>query len=367
MTWDSVPTSPAVRQVAQAVLAFTLESGSPLQWPISEPLASADWIELTNLAHRERILGPMQAAIEGNLPVTADQATDAANQHRNAMSTAAVLESILPACLEPFRNAGIEVLVVKGLATAHTVYTYPELRQFGDIDILVSPTDFTEVIKLIRRHWEFHTPPIGPTAAAVQKGVTATIDGGFQLDVHQSIAWGPPWLSATDDLFAHAREASIGATRARVLEPAGLLLHAAVTLAQPQSRLSTVLDIAHLLHQATFDATRFGELVAQTDASLIVEQAFDRTQSWIPEVELVRPGWSTGTARSRQRASLQSFLMPRKRLAMLLSAGRVGRGQRVQLLRDLALPSSEWLESSPWHSRLDHLRRLPGHLVFGED
>jgi len=366
MTWTSPAPTPIVGDVMRACLRFTLNPAAS-EWPIDQPLEPADWHALTDIAHRERVLGPLQAAIEGGLPVSNDQATDAASQHRNAMSTAAALEAMLPGSLEPFLAAGIDVLVVKGLATTHAVYPRPELRQFGDIDLLVHPRDFAETVSVMRRHWKFHTPPIGPSAAAVQKVVTATIGDGFELDVHQSVAWGPRWLMITSELFARARTISIGDTRALVMDPAGLLLHAAVVLQQPQSRLSTVLDIAHILHQAEFDQQHFADLVGKTAAGLIVQQAFERTQSWLPTIDLKFPPRATGTAMSQGRESMQSFLMRRKQLAMLLSASVVERRELPRLLRDLAVPSREWVATSQHEGRVGHLRRLPGYLLFGED
>lgn len=51
--------------------------------------------------------------------------------------------------LELLGRAGIDVLVVKGLAVAHTVYPDPSLRLFGDLDLVAREADWTRVHQVL--------------------------------------------------------------------------------------------------------------------------------------------------------------------------------------------------------------------------
>lgn len=103
--------------------------------------------------------------------------------------------------LNAYQQAGIEVLLLKGVALAHLIYPDPSLRPMGDIDLLVSVADTASAQQALR--------DIGYAAAEYQQGYlsshhhlpTATrTDAGMSIqvevhhnalsgDVRASLAW----------------------------------------------------------------------------------------------------------------------------------------------------------------------------------
>ena len=60
------------------------------------------------------------------------------------MTRALVLEDLLLEVVEMLAAAGIEIRCIKGPAVAHLDYPAPELRSFGDIDLLVRSEHFDD-------------------------------------------------------------------------------------------------------------------------------------------------------------------------------------------------------------------------------
>ena len=107
-------------------------------------------------------------------------------------------------------GAGIETVYLKGFANAHTLYTDPDVRTVGDVDVLVRNDDLDRVIQLLssrgfrfrgaaERSWGFIS-----TASYVP---FVSADGACNLDIHIQPDAYPVYRSLTaDDMFAASRE-----------------------------------------------------------------------------------------------------------------------------------------------------------------
>ena len=81
-------------------------------------------------------------------------------QHRHANG---VRSRVLAEILQTFQTAGIQALVLKGMAVAHLVYPDPGLRMMSDIDLLVSKSDAHRAQALLAQAG-FSAPDPGETA-----------------------------------------------------------------------------------------------------------------------------------------------------------------------------------------------------------
>ncbi len=77
---------------------------------------------------------------------------------------------------------GIELRVLKGLATAQLDYSQPAHRQTGDVDLLVRPEDFDGAVEALRGAGA-DLPRAAP-GSELDKGVTLHIDRGQRVDLH---------------------------------------------------------------------------------------------------------------------------------------------------------------------------------------
>ena len=131
--------------------------------------------------------------------------------------------------LEALQRAGIEVIVLKGMALAPQVYPDPALRQCGDIDLLVRKDDLPSVERILLE--------LGYTVGteehqAEQLGrhhyhLSYWRDGGrLKLEVHWDLLPHPnPFSLSLDELWARARCLSIGRAETLALSPEDSLLH----------------------------------------------------------------------------------------------------------------------------------------------
>jgi hypothetical protein len=118
------------------------------------------------------------------------QALTIRHRHASRVRTA-VLGEIVPA----LRNAGIDVLVLKGGALAHILYPRPDLRPMRDLDLLVKQVDVARVQATLatmsgyapERHPDGEHAAHHVTAAVVREGVRVSVEThytlhGLQLD-----------------------------------------------------------------------------------------------------------------------------------------------------------------------------------------
>lgn len=329
------------------------------------PPTQRDWGRLITVAINERVLGPLLAASEAGLPLTERQNDELRLRHSEAMEVACALEASLGSVLGDLRKLGVQPIVLKGMATSHVGWRDPSLRQFGDIDLLVSAEGLGSIVERTRSTGgRFQTAPIGPATQFVQKGVTTLLDTGHEIDIHQAISWGPKWLALSEVLFEQTQEVELSHVRFTALEETAMLFHAAVSVQQPRPRLSSLFDLALFLKSEAYDEARLRELTEASSSGFIVYSSCTMAREWWPELRIP-------TLRKSQRAAsptwpvrdrIQMAIMGRLYVSILASLGDVPWRLRPQVVRELLVPTGEWRSTSE-RTRSEHILTMSRKLL----
>lgn len=275
---------PAAQPSVQAVAAHGL-SGSRLELP-AEPPAERDFATFLNRLDRHRLLGLAAAAhSEGRLSLSHDQAQQLIAAHSDAMCSCLHLEATLLDIAQSMSAAGVPLRVIKGSASAHLDYARPELRHFGDLDLLVRSED-TDRAKDVLADLGFTRLSPEPRPGFDRrfgKGATFAGPDGTSVDLHRTFVMGPLGLRVDlDDLWSRDDSFVLAGERVGALAPAHRLLAACynAVIGDVHPRLATLRDIAELC---------LGERVETAEAQ-------DAAQRWGAEYVLARgitAAWST--------------------------------------------------------------------------
>lgn len=197
------------------------------------PASDIRWDRLLALSRRHRMQGLVWEGLQsvaGQIPegVATHLRDDAAEVIRANLQTAAETARLLGR----FKDAGVDLLFLKGLALGALAYRNPYLKMGWDIDLLVSVTQLDRACRLLRSAG--YTPVI-PAASNEQQlaewhevrkeSVWRRADGAFYIDLHSRLSDNPALLGqvgmasprqfvalgegieiptlATDELFAY--------------------------------------------------------------------------------------------------------------------------------------------------------------------
>ena len=240
--------------------------------------------------------------------------------------------------------AGLPVIALKGLGTAHLLYPDPDLRPMADADLLVEAGHLPELLDFFSRQgFRFADMParsrwgfIGD--ASFQPLLAA--DGSVTLDLHvHPDAWPLYHGLDTQAVFAASRGVTTSEGEIRVPSPPHMLLlaasHAARDLFAPHA-VKSLLDAALLLrrHQSAIDwdrltaLARAGRSLRPLSVTLALLSALGLPLPTVPETLCRRPRGLAGVEFGRLAASLQALPaaaeatpLQRLRLEWLLAAG----------------------------------------------
>lgn len=159
------------------------------------------------------------------------------------------------ASLRSLAAAGIEVAVIKGLATAHQLYAEPEARVAGDLDVVVRAADRDRLVAhMLDQGCRFRpavrTQPWGWISAASYVPLI-TPDRLVELDIHVEPDCYPLYRALTAEaLFAAAEPLEADGTMLRVPTPTHALLLMASNAAKDKfgaRAVKAMLDAQRLL------------------------------------------------------------------------------------------------------------------------
>lgn len=263
--------------LAQAVAAYGLE-GRMLALP-TEPVGSSAWAHLMAVARHERITGLLlNAVVVGDLAVTPDQAEEVKLAHRASMASALMLEATLIETAATLEDVGIERRVLKGTAVAHLDYPDPALRSFGDIDLLVRSSQFDDAVKALEgaAHRRKFPEPRPGFDRRFSKGSCLVHPGGYEIDVHRTLAMGPYGLGLKlDDLWKRSSAFELAGLRFHALGPEERFLHACfhAVLGDNPPRLASLRDVAQMHLARPLDAEAVHRLSSSWGADAVVARA----------------------------------------------------------------------------------------------
>ena len=222
--------------------------------PGTEPAAApgrVDWERLLRLAEWHRVTPLLFRYVRGRPELAVPEAiADRLEASYSRTAAANVnLRRELDRVAALFREAGVAVIVLKGMALIEAVYRDLALRPMADLDLLVPEADFVRAGKLLEAAgydgYQGFTPSLsGPWRGAFVKG-----DGTAGIDLHRHVSDGVPALDVAR-LFERAVPSDRG--QYLLLERPDLLLHLALHFMQhrdtsSRDALGQLADMAWLI------------------------------------------------------------------------------------------------------------------------
>jgi hypothetical protein len=338
----------------RAVAAYGL-SGHGGGFPTAA-LEEATWRQLMRSVEQQRLVGFLEAVIrEGALPATEEQAAEVAEAHLRWCAGVLQLERRLLELADLFATEGFEWLILKGPAVAHLDYPAPELRSFGDLDLLFRPRDLDRVVETFaaigyRRQTEQARPGFEQRFG---KGTTLTGPDGSELDLHCNLVFGTfGLLIDLDELFRSAVRFRLGGTELSALGAETRLLHACyhAALGDPRPRFSSTRDVAQMFARGDRDEDRLLHLVRQWRAEAVVQRAIllcSDLLGFVPDGPVVRAVAQHVLSRREERAVASYVGNNRSHAAKVVATLPYlpGTRDRVAFLRAMTAPNPEFVAS----------------------
>ena len=302
--------------VAQKIAAFGLPGGG------SNGAISVDqdsWPNVLSSLQGRRITGFAVAALESErLELSDEQAAELLEAHRRAMLGPLVVERGLLELAPILDRAGVDFIVLKGPALAHTMYPDPSWRFFGDLDLLVRPQQWREASTLLETVGFRRSLP-DPRPHFVERfgGASAHRNSsGLEVDLHRTIVLGPfgLWVE-TERLFQMTTDFRLGGRSFWRLDDTSLLLHACIhaSLGSAPPLTIPVRDVAQVAHFAQVDWDAVAERSARWKLGCVVRHALEYTSKTleVPFPPGTRPIKAGSSSRSERRA-LQAYVGDRR-------------------------------------------------------
>ena len=308
-TTDTVPT---VRDMAGRIAGLGLEQADPLRVP------EGAWPELMSELEIHKLTGLAVAGAEaGRLELAEDQLAELMERQREGMVWALGLERTLLDLATGFEDHGIDLVVLKGPAVAHTMYPDPSWRPFGDLDLMVRTADWRRACDLlVELGLERRLPE--PRRGFDERFSKAAVFRGpkrQEIDLHRTLAQGPfgIWIEA-DELFEHTTGLRFGGRALRRLDDTALLAHACIhaVLGFERPLLLTVRDVAQIAASSSVDWDLMGDWAHRWRLGVVFRHAFELISN------LWGTPWPVGAGpamaqRSEDLWALEAYTTPRRR------------------------------------------------------
>lgn len=175
--------------------------------------------------------------------------------------------------------AGIETVVLKGLAVAHLDYPDPSLRSTTDVDLLVRAEDMERATELLAEAGFRRDLPERRRGfdRRFAKDVTLYGPRRVEVDLHRTLLRGPFGAAIDlDELWASQEALDVeGLPSRRALDKPSRLLHAAYTVAVADARptLANLCDVALLAADPEMDWGLVQERAVRWRAGEVVRDA----------------------------------------------------------------------------------------------
>lgn len=326
------------------------------------------WSPLIATLYDQRLTGfAVAAAEEGSLTLSSGQAEELLDRHRDAMLQVLALERHLVTLSAALEDAGVEMVLLKGSALAHTVYPDPSWRPFADLDFLVRGKDFQRASEVLAERGFSRALP-EPRARFDErfgKAAELTGPGGLMVDLHRTLVVGPfgLWIDL-DELFAGTALFRVGGRTLRRFDDTSLFLHACVhaSLGLWPPRLMPVRDVAQVVSYAKVDWDLVAERTRRWRLAAVVRHALETASQMLGAPS---PGEAKSVlameSRRRERRALDAYITDRRgRGGTATSTLRAipGLGAKMAYVRALLFPNRDFLAARQRNERPSYLRRL---------
>jgi len=235
----------------------------------------------------------------GLVDLDADAAAMMAMLLRRASEEAVALESRTVAATIALSEVGVDSTVLKGVAVAHLDYPFPEMRHFGDVDLLVGGSDMETAVTALEatgfaRHYD---EPYDGFDEHIGKGVAVEDAEGTVLDLHRTLALGYFGTRLpVAELWERRDRFDVAGTSLRALGRTARFVHAALHMAlSPTQKLANGLDLCMIASRpSTIDANEVIDVSRRWHCAAPVAHAIrstaDRFGDTWASTELIR--WS---------------------------------------------------------------------------
>jgi hypothetical protein len=323
-----------------------------------------------------RLTGMAAAAWEGGrLELESAQAEELLEHQRSAMLLALAIEQQLLGLKDAFAAAGVRAVVLKGPAAAHSFYPDPAMRPFGDLDLLVSTTDWRPACEVLLRQGYTRNLPEPRRGFDERFGKAATHSDrtGLQVDLHRTVVLGPfgLWLDP-EELMAHGSTFLLGGRPIDRLDATGMLLNAVLhaALGATPPLLLPIRDVVQAAWHPEVDWGLLTEWVSRWHLAIAFRQAFNLvSQELNTELPAAAGRAAADVPRRSEVRALRAYTEGRRSGAVARSATRAipGLMGKAAYLFGLLVPSREFLRAraggSPQASYLSRWR-IPIGRIF---
>lgn len=284
--------------------------------PVESPESPIDWAQVVDLAVQHRVAPLVHEALQDLPNGVVPECVRAQFEAQMLWSRGARLlcEDALASLLGCLHAADIEVLVVKGPALAHTLYSSPHLRPYHDIDIVCRPGDHLRLYDALLAAG-YHCED--DLAVSVVEGrsppVRTFTDAAALMDieVHADVLQFGQAERHTAEFWREARTCSCDTCEFAVLAPAHQVLHLASHAHRHcYSRLLWLIDLDLLIRQQvdTMDWKRVMRLARAEGVGSVLRYALAVVHAVL---DTPVPDLGPPTVEERLLGVLYSMLWPR--------------------------------------------------------
>lgn len=226
----------------------------------TDVLSDAEWVALRSVSSPHRLDGLLVHAVaSGALPASERQLAEIGQLELDLTSDRMWQEHRVIEVVELLRRAGIDTIVLKGLALATLDYPDAQMRPTGDVDLLVRGEDLAGAGRAIEQAGgvRIDPDPVQGFAATVGKGAAYRTAEG-EIDLHRLLVWGPFGVRLDPaPLWTSARRFEVNGVPLLALGLEESLLHAcAHLLIRSWRRAITARDVAQFLEHPALDTER---------------------------------------------------------------------------------------------------------------
>jgi Uncharacterised nucleotidyltransferase len=312
---------------------------------------------LTRTAARDAAGGRQQGPQDASAPKdTSWPATVREELRRHALGAAAAevaRQERLSIVLRGLREAGIDVLVLKGSALAYQLYPSPDLRTRGDSDLLIRRGDLERVRTVMAGLGTEELPGSGDELILRQAVFVTTAGSREVFDFHWSITnaelfargfeFQSLWVRSVPILSLSPHARGLGRSDALLLASIHRVAHH-----HGSDRLIWLYDL-RLLREAMPDEELrdFWMAAAEQDVVTVCLDSLERARDWFGGAGPGAARFLTPERMARLETSAEYLRQGRRRGHQEWSdlAALPGWGSRLLRLRQLAFPPREYMRS----------------------
>jgi hypothetical protein len=336
----------------QEIAAFGLTGRDEERIEISE----SEWSVLKSRLAPGRLTGlALAAASSGALELSEADRKELFESHHSAMMWALGLERELVSLVPALEVAGVEAIVLKGSAFAHSIYPDPSWRPFGDLDLIVRTRHWRRACSLLRDLGWIRRLPEPRTGFDERFGKAAVHRNqiGMELDLHRTLVLGPfgLWMSP-EDLFEQTVEFSLGGANLLRLNDSAQLLHACAhaALGVSSPMLIALRDVAQIVRRPGIDWMAIRQWTERWRLGAVLAYAFERVaEAFHIDLPKEAQAFMRGTYRRAELNALAAYTTPnlRSRGSTAISTIRAIHGLRnkAAYVTGLLIPEEEFLRA----------------------